>query len=183
MTQDSLMHYGVLGMKWGVRKDKQSGGSSSNSKADRKAARKEKKAVRKEVKKDFKKLDKAKNFYFISKKQTKSQVRDEMQKKAAKSDAYDDEYNRQGKIRKVKKTVVTAVSVAKVLDTALNNSRAQNAVNKKIVETGASVLGKIYSQIKSKKTNLLTDGKKIAVAKDVINMVQDADGVFRKKGR
>lgn len=128
-TDVDLEHYGVLGMKWGVRKDPQKAYERSNQKLsalDRKARKAETKAVRKETR-SLRRQQRADTAWLFKK--TKARLADWAIGRSEKS--------RQKYVKKMSK----AVSWYKEMENAFKGTKV-STLNKDYIE-----LGKKYSEI------------------------------------
>ena len=130
-----LQHFGVKGMKWGVRKNRSS--SKSANKQAKKQAKKANKAVYKEAKKDIWAWSKATSY---KNKTLAANVDREVERKRAASKDYDQAY---GKAKKnYNRTVRTLRGVA-IANMALSVALVTNP---EAVYKGASVVGAVLGK-------------------------------------
>ena len=129
-----LQHYGVKGMKWGVRRKR------NPAKAARKKAKKANKALYKEAKGDIKSWNRAKSAHS---KDLVSAANKNIDRKRASKKGYDQAY---GKARKSYNRKVGTLRVAAIANMAL---AVAHAANPEAVYRGASVVGAVLGNTAS----------------------------------
>ena len=133
-----LQHFGVKGMKWGVRKNRNS--SKSANKQAAKQAKKADKALYKEAKSDIHSWNRAKNAHS---KDLVNAANKDIERKSANNKGYDQQYE---KARKSYNRTARAVQIGAIAYTAL---AVASITHPEAVAKGANVVGAVLGKAAS----------------------------------